>query len=321
VATVHFEDRTVAVDQDQTVLDALLGAGIDVPFSCKVGCCHSCLMRAIEGTPPPVSQHGLKATLIEQGYFLACMAERVSDLTVSTPDGAAVSVPARIVEISPLGQNVVSVRLETDGEFEYRPGQFLNLIRSDGLTRSYSLASVPEQDSQLELHVRQIPDGRMSGWLCTGEALDEGVQIRGPAGECFYAGDAAENLLLVGTGTGLAPLWGIARDAIGRGHKGRITLYHGALDSSGLYLVDQLRALADQVDSFEYKPCVVRGEETEGIAVGAIDELVLGAEDVRSSRVYLCGDPNLVNSLRKKFFLAGASLERIHADAFVTSAG
>ena len=43
--------RLVPVGRDESVLDALRGAGIDVASSCEQGVCGSCLTRVIDGEP------------------------------------------------------------------------------------------------------------------------------------------------------------------------------------------------------------------------------------------------------------------------------
>ena len=43
--------QEIPVAADQTVLDALHGAGFDVPVSCGQGICGTCLTRVVEGTP------------------------------------------------------------------------------------------------------------------------------------------------------------------------------------------------------------------------------------------------------------------------------
>ena len=87
----------------------------------------------------------------------------------------------------------------------------------DGLARSYSIASLLTDDS-LELHVRVLPEGRMSQWLASTARVGHADGDPGPSGDCFYtAGREDQPLLLAGTGTGLAPLFGIARDALRQG--------------------------------------------------------------------------------------------------------
>jgi NAD(P)H-flavin reductase len=161
----------------------------------------------------------------------------------------------------------------------------------------------------------------MSGWLFDEARPGDAVELQGPAGECFYVpGRPEQPLLLAGTGTGLAPLYGIARDALAHGHTGPLWLFHGAVEASGLYLVDELRELRARHPHFQYRPSVLRGPERVGVTVGALDALIQETcPRPVGWRAFLCGDPARVLSLRKKLFLAGLSLKDIHADAFLPS--
>jgi NAD(P)H-flavin reductase/ferredoxin len=321
VATVECGGARVALGPGERVLDGLERAGVRVPSSCRAGACQSCLLRATRGTPPAAAQVGLKATLKAQGYFLACLAEPTEDLAIATADDAALGVEARVTAVEALGPDVAAVRLVPDRPLEYRPGQFVTVMRADGLARSYSLASHPDEDDALELHVRRLPGGRMSGWLASPEAVGARVTLRGPSGSCFYVpGAPAQPLLLAGAGTGLAPLLGIARDALRAGHQGPITLVHGGRTAAGLYCVDRLQALAAAHANVTYVPCVLEGPGEGAVTVGALDAVVAQrAPSLKGHRAYLCGDPDLVTRLRKKVFLAGARMDEIFADAFVTA--
>ncbi|HYP90709.1 MAG TPA: hypothetical protein VEQ59_21205, partial [Polyangiaceae bacterium] len=160
---------------------------------------------------------------------------------------------------------------------------------------------------------------RMSNWLASAEAIGACVRLRGPAGDCFYtSADAEQPLVLAGAGTGLAPLWGILRDALAAGHRGAIQLWHGALAADGLYLRTELAALAQQYPQFTYHPCALQGEPSRELSVGRLDELLLQAIPTYGrQRFYLCGDAPLVQGLKRKLFLRGAPLREIFADAFL----
>jgi len=149
------------------------------------------------------------------------------------------------------------------------------------------------------------------------------VTLRGAFGDCFYTpGDAEAPLLLAGTGTGLAPLYGIIREAIAHGHSGAIRVFHGALAEDGLYLREELRALAAS-HGVDYKPCVLNNGEAghPELTVGSLDAIVVGQTlDMKTTKAYLCGDPGLVGKMRKQLFLRGLSNRRIFADAFIPTA-
>jgi NAD(P)H-flavin reductase len=322
MSRVRYETQWYPLEPEESVLDGLLRQGVSVPHSCRAGVCQSCLMRAAGGAVPEKSQVGLKETLKARSYFLACSCRLEPGVELEVAGGGdELRVPARLESLEPLSEDVLRVRLRPEAPFEHRAGQYLTLLRADGLARSYSVASLP-REGLLELHVRLLPGGAMSGWLRAEARPGDAVRIQGPAGECFYLpGRPEQPLLLAGTGTGLAPLYGIARDALEQGHTGPIWLFHGAKDLRGLYLVEELRALAERHGNLHYRPSVLEGRLGEGVHVGALDALIR-AECPKPAgwRAFLCGNPELVQSLRKKLFLAGISLKEVHADAFLPSA-
>src|SRR5688500_17365241 len=85
------EDGTtqhVEAKPDDTVLTALLRAGIAVPNSCRAGACQSCLMQATDGPVPPAAQKGLKDSLKSRNFFHSCTAVPTANLTVRFGAGA-----------------------------------------------------------------------------------------------------------------------------------------------------------------------------------------------------------------------------------------
>ena len=113
---------------------------------------------------------------------------------------------------------------------------------------------------------------------------------------------------------------GIARQAIQSGHTRDIFIYHGARKNSDLYLDNELRLLVEQYSNIHYFPCVTR-EPPEGDArQGRANDLAMEDKyELNDFSIYLCGNPEMVNNTKRQMFLAGASLQNIHADAFVFS--
>lgn len=324
MARLEYAGQGVEVREGATVLDALLAEGHEVPNDCRAGACQSCLMQATQGRVPEAAQQGLKDTLKAQRYFLACRCHPEEDLSVRLPQREEVCGSATVIGLEPLAPDIMVVRLRSETPLEYRAGQYLTLWRDATLGRSYSLASVPGLDPHLELHVKKVPGGAMSTWIHDHLQVGEELQVQGPAGDCFYVpGDPEQSLLLAGTGTGLAPLYGIVRDALEAGHRGDIHLLHGARDPSGLYLVDELRALESRYGNLHYHPGVLeaKGPLPDGVRIGTIGAMTSAvAPKLAGWKVFLCGAPDLVNSLRRQVFLAGANSGDIYADAFSSPA-
>lgn len=317
MACVRFDSRSYGLRHGETVLDGLLRHGVKVEHSCKAGVCGTCLMRASSGDIPPRAQSGLKDSWKMRGYFMACVCIPESDLEASST-GAEFRFAATLTALKPLSNDVVQATLLPDARIDFRAGQYLTVVRSDSLARSYSIASLPD-DNVVELHIRRVPQGQMSGWFHREARTGDRVTLLGPSGECFYlAGRNNQPLLLAGTGTGLAPLFGIVRDALRQEHSGPIHLFHGALQREGLYLVEELRELERRHPQFHYVPAVLHGDEADGVAVGALDEVINSRiSDLTGWRGFVCGDPRLVQDLKQKLFLAGIASRDIYADAFI----
>ena len=121
---------------------------------------------------------------------------------------------------------------------------------------------------------------------------------------------------------GLAPLYGIARDALEQGRTSPIRLYHGSRNPQGLYLVNELRTFTDRYDNFSYTPCISGDAmSADGYAQGqAIDVALDDVGKLAGWRVFLCGNPEMVKTAKKKAFLSGAAIQDIYADAFTLAA-
>ena len=127
-------------------------------------------------------------------------------------------------------------------------------------------------------------------------------------------------MLLIGTGSGLAPLYGIVRDALHQGHKGQIKLYHGSSSLAGIYLLDELHTLAERHENFDYFPCVSRETPVDGMFRGRATDLALADNSQLSGwRAYICGEPTMVNATGRAVFLAGVSMQDVYTDAYLPS--
>ena len=312
---VTFAGRRYRLQPGESVLEGMARHGVGLPSACRAGTCHTCLLRAEDGDPGEDGRRGLKPTLAARGYFLACLARPPGDLTVGVA-GHDVMTAATLTGTRRLAGDVLAVRLRPQRPLDFRAGQHLTLDRGDGVIRVYSIASLPgEAGAGVELHVRVRPGGAMSGWLAgapPGTALRVGV----PAGECFYLpGTPDAALLLAGTGTGIAPLVAIARDAQRNGHTGPITLVHGGATPARLYLGERAPVpQAGLTRPVRWRTCAAsRGED---ITAAVTAEFAAGPGPA-ATRAYLCGGTRSVAAMRRALFLAGMSLRDIQADEFV----
>ena len=97
----------------ESVLEALLRQGVEISNSCRAGACQSCLLRAVSRAVPAVAQQGLKATLVEQGYFLSCVCRPEADLLLEPAGGLEVASPLACTAPKPTSRSACYWREST----------------------------------------------------------------------------------------------------------------------------------------------------------------------------------------------------------------
>lgn len=319
MSIIDFNHQSYSLNPEENVLQCLLRHGVDYPNSCQAGICQSCLIKAKNGWVDPSWQEGLPATLQSQGYFLACLAKPKLPLQIVAPNHSECEVHARIMKVERLNYNVMQVKLSVEQDLScWIPGQYLSLINSAGTMRNYSIANIPIQDGYIELHIKIYPNGCMGQWLIDEAENDTDVRLRGPFGRCFYYNPESLtfDMLLAGTGTGLAPLIAIVKSALNQNHQGRITLVHGGLTDEDIYFHDELENLSTTFKSFVYDPCVVqsKGRYPEALVEQrALKHITHPCE----TKVYVCGPKETTQKLKTSIFLSGVPSQSIYSDAFL----
>lgn len=316
---ITVDEVSYCCDPGQTVLDVLLANNVDVAYSCRQGACQSCRVRSVDNPPPANAQVGLKPTQIKRNYFLACSCVPEQDLTIKLL-AKPVFNQGQVVGKRLLSGDVLELIVHSPDTLSGFAGQFVNLRRGDGLTRSYSIANVPGTERLMEFHIRRLPEGRFSNWLHDQVELGDFIELSEPLGDCLYLPESQQQgLLLVGTGTGLAPLLGILKDALNQGHSGPIHLFHGSHSIAQLYKIDELRALAARHENLSYTPCISGDQSAPGFSQGRVNDVALATlGNLSGWSVYLCGHPGMVEAMQVSAFLKGASAANIYCDAFVT---
>ena len=321
MASFLFNGTPIPFEDGETVLEALIGNNVTVGHGCKAGACQSCILQT-SGSVPEAAQVGLDESLVEQGAFLSCQA-RARDITSAESIGAGQvqRFVGKLVESRWANPDVLIATFRVPG-WRADPGRFVRVHHPTGVWRPYSLAAAAWEDPDLiQIHVRILPGGAMSELLATATGGDT-FEFEGPLGQCKYRSiTSTEKMLLIGSGTGLAPLYGIATDALIKGHIGSIHLYQGGATSGHLYFRKELESLAKCHPTFSYTLCA-DAVQTNTDRVGTPLAAALAEHpQMEGYRVYLCGHPALVKAAQRKCFLAGASLKDIAADAFMDSSG
>ncbi|AHF69297.1 MULTISPECIES: iron-sulfur-binding ferredoxin reductase [Pseudomonas] len=309
---LHAGDRHWSVAAGSNLLDALNHAGLAVPYSCRAGSCHACLVRCVKGEPNDSQPDALAPDKRREGWRLACQCQVVEDLGIEVFDAARDGLPAKVSGCDWLSPGVLRLRLAPEKPLRYQAGQHLVLWTDSGVARPYSLASLPGEDPFLEFHLDCRRPGAFSDvarQLQVGDPVRLG-ELRG--GALRYDPEWQERpLLLLAAGTGLGPLWGVLRDALRQEHQGQIHLLHLAHEDDEHYLARELHAL-----SAGHPELQVRLIKSDQLAI-ALDELRLLS---RRATALVCGSPVSVETFAKRLYLSGLPRNQLFADVFLTRA-
>ena len=214
---------------------------------------------------------------------------------------------ARLVRSVPLSEPTKHLEFEMEGgpRFGFVPGQWLSLkqTRPNGeeLTRAYSIASPPADDSRFALCLNRVQDGFMSNFLCD---MKEGENIswQGPFGD-FILRPPLRDTIFIATGTGIAPFrsmlhWLLTDPSR---HQGRsFFLLFGSRTEKDIYYHQEFRQLAAQHANFDYLPTLSRGgPEWKGLR-GYVQEHVPGIVQGRAEmNAYICGLDKMIKANRE----------------------
>jgi ferredoxin len=124
--TAQINERSIAIERRETILQTALRHGIDFPSSCRVGGCGACKCRLESGRVQELTETGylLTAEEIEPGSILACQSVPRSDVRVGVDVNAAVSpatVRGRIVVQEKVTHDITALGVQLDEPLPYGP--------------------------------------------------------------------------------------------------------------------------------------------------------------------------------------------------------
>ena len=321
--------QSLSVEDDETLLDAALRAGLNLPHSCKGGHCSSCRARLRDGRVryPLGRPLGLLEEEERDGYVLLCQAHAASeDLAVEVreirppaPDVHLKSVPCRIERMELLTPDVMAVflRLPQNEPFHFAAGQYVDIMLPQNRRRSFSIANPPHDAKFIELHIRRVASGEFTQQLFSGMKEKTLLRIEGPLGQFWLRESSRRPALLIGGGTGYAPLRAILRHVLERGRPRPLHLYWGAQREQDLYEDAQVRQWCAQHPQLRYTPVLSDPAPGWSGRRGLVHAAALADHpDLSHFDVYASGPPTMVEAVRHEFGERGLPAAQLFFDSF-----
>jgi len=335
--TLQPSGRSFQVEPDEPVLQAAIRQGIGLPYGCKDGACASCKSRLLAGrvVHGAHQRKALSADEEQAGYILPCCAAPQTDLVieartvVGAGDFPPRKMPARVTSIERPAPDVAILRLQLPANeaFRYRAGQYIEFILSDGSRRSYSMANAPHTQATapgIELHVRHMPGGMFTDHVFSAMKPRDILRLEGPFGSFFLREDGAKPIVLLASGTGLAPIKAIIEQLEVATSPRPATLYWGCRSRADLYLHAWAEQAASRLPWLRYVPVLSEPPPADGWRgrAGLVHRAVMqDLPDLSGHQVYACGVPVMVESAQRDFVAqCGLPADEFFADAFTSEA-
>jgi CDP-4-dehydro-6-deoxyglucose reductase len=328
-------ERSFQVERDEPILSAAIRAGIGLPYGCKDGACGTCKSRLLEGRVIH-GAHQLKALSVAEedaGLILPCCATPQTDCVIEarTVPGAGehpvVRMPCRVMAMERRAPDVVVLRLQLPANqaFQFRAGQYIEFILRDGARRSYSMATAPGQlgtPPAIELHLRHMPGGVFTDHVFGAMKDKEILRMEGPYGSFFLREDSDKPMVLLASGTGLAPIKAIIEHMRAKDTRRPALLYWGCRSRVDLYMHEWAEAAAQTMPALRYVPVLSEPRPDDGWRgrIGLVHEAVMqDLPDLSGHQVYACGAPIMVEAAQRDFIARCAlPAEEFFADAFTS---
>lgn len=322
------------VAEYETILDAALREkGSVLPYGCRNGTCGSCMGTILsgevvypDGRPPALSEREEA-----EGKALLCQARPRSDLVIearevkSGQDLPVKILPCRVERRELLAPDVMRLYLKPPSaeRLQFLAGQYVDILLADGRRRGFSLANAPHADELLELHVRHVPGGFFTDYVFNKMKDKALLRFQGPLGTFFLREESSRPIILMGGGTGFAPLKGILEHAFHIGLDRSLHLYWGARARIDLYLDELPRQWEKERPNFRYTPVLSepRPEDDWTGRTGWVHEAVVADyPDLSGYEAYMSGPPAMIDAAKSAFAARGLPENQLFYDSFDYSA-
>jgi len=325
----------IEVNEDETVLNAAFRQGVSLTHGCREGQCSACKSFLLDGDleMEKYSTFALPEYESEEGYVLLCRSHAYSDLEVELinydEDILRLGIPivtlqTIVEEIEPLTHDIKRLVLkftEPGQRMLFTAGQYADIrIPGSDEHRAYSMANTPSTNGHLEFIIKVFPGGRFSSLLEGGISVGQELVVKGPYGVFMLREKSNSDIICIGGGSGMAPLWSVLNSMAERGIERKATYYYGARTRKDLFYLDRLQQLEERLPGFRFVPALSMAtpeDEWDG-ETGLITEVLERNLEAGQTQMqaYLCGPPPMIDAAIPVLVRKGIGEDRIFFDKF-----
>jgi propane monooxygenase reductase subunit len=187
------------------------------------------------------------------------------------------------------------------------------------------MANPPSEQERLQFIIKVYPDGAFSARLRDELQVGDCLELVGPYGTCFRRDDRTGPLLLIGGGSGMAPLWSILHDHLAQGDARRpVLFFYGARAERDLFYLDQIAAITAEMPGLRFVPALSQLDDgatwdgERGYIHDVVGRQLQAAAGTLSGEIeaYVCGPPPMIDAVLPVLERNRVKADRIHVDRF-----
>ena len=328
IVTIQSTGHQFEVRPSQTVLEAAIEAGVNLPYGCRNGACGSCKGKVISGKVLHDDYQGSALTdeELSAGNSLFCCARPLEDLVIECREVDSLNgikpriLPARVQRKDKLTHDVIALYLQlpSSERLQFLAGQYIEFILKDGKRRAFSIANAPHDDTVMELHLRLVPGGQFTEYVFNEMQEKAILRIEAPFGSFFLRDDSNKPVILVAGGTGFAPIKGIIEHMLHNENARPIKLYRGVRSLQDLYMNDICEKWVEH-KQITYIPVLSEPQPEDNWQgrTGLVHQAVLDDHpDLNGYQAYVCGAPGMCEVAHASFVQQGLLADEFFSDAF-----
>jgi ferredoxin-NADP reductase len=228
---------------------------------------------------------------------------------------------AEVTGIQQLTPRVKSFQLTLDRAMEFLAGQFVYVhVERDGalIRKPYSIASPPSEAGRLELVVTLVAGGYVSTWLHAMQG-GEKLTVEGPAGRFVLKEPGSSDLVLIATGTGVAPFRSMLLDLFRTGFERDVRLLFGVRHEDEILFERDWRRLAAAHPNFHFIPTISRPTSPEWAGETGYVQTKIAAyvPEPAGKAVFVCGVVPMVKDVTAALLQLGFHPKQIKAEKYI----
>ncbi|MFV1992932.1 MAG: 2Fe-2S iron-sulfur cluster-binding protein [Acidiferrobacterales bacterium] len=294
------------VSGNDSILEAALGAGINLNWGCSNGNCGLCKANLISGKTEKIAHHDFAFSDAEKAgnTILMCCHTPITKIEIEAEELGLSTIPrqkikCKVKSINRLEPDILELILQTPRSKRLRffAGQSVSLTAGKNLQRDIPIASCPCDDRNIQFHIRQNDKDEFADYINHTLKPGEFIAIDGPSGEFIYNEELTGSALFIAADTGFAPIQGLIEHTMAVDNAASIELLRIQASSQKPYLDNRCRSWADALDELAYE--VVPDLDAADIAIRQL------IQEKQPAQIFVAGPTNSLEKLK-----AGQSLPK-----------